>query len=190
MNRDLKGMTNEELWHLFPVILSEHQPEWKAAYLKEEAALEQAIGAGSVFRISHIGSTAIPNLIAKPTIDILVEINNTDLERLVVSMQSIGYICSEQPGNPAPHLMFLKGYTPQGFQGQAFHVHVRYRGDWDEIYFRDYLLANPEVAAEYGKLKLGLHKTYEHDRDAYTAAKTEFITRINRLARAAGPTRR
>jgi len=79
--------------------------------------------------------------------------------------------------------MFMKGYTPQGFEGQAFHVHVRYSGDWDELYFRDYLLANPDIAAEYGKLKLELQKKYKHDRDAYTSAKTDFIKRITRLAR-------
>ncbi|MFC1995437.1 GrpB family protein, partial [Chloroflexota bacterium] len=135
-------------------------------------------------------STAIPNLIAKPTIDILLEIeDDTDLERLILNMQSVGYIYSEQPNNPAPHMMFMKGYTPQGFKGQIFHVHVRYSDDWDELYFRDYLLAHPEIADEYGNLKLELKKKYEHDRDGYTYAKTAFIERITKLARAGIQTR-
>ena len=50
--------------------------------------------------------------------------------------------------NSAPHIMFAKGYTPEGFAGQAFHVHVRYKGDWDEIYFRDYLLRHYDVALD------------------------------------------
>jgi len=37
-------------------------------------------------------------------------------------------------------MMFMKGYTSEGFQGQEYHVHVRYSGDWDELYFRDYLV--------------------------------------------------
>ena len=86
-------------------------------------------------------------------------------------------------------MMFMKGYTPQGFKGQVFHVHVRYNGDWDELYFRDYLLAYPEIADEYGKLKLELKKGYEHDRDGYTHAKTDFIKRITRLARVDTQTR-
>ena len=119
------------------------------------------------------------------TIDILLEIkDDTDIERLISNMHSAGYIYSEQPNNPAPHMMFMKGYTPEGFKGQVFHVHVRYSGDWDELYFRDYLLAHPEIADEYGKLKLELKKKYEHDRDGYTYAKTGFIERINKLARA------
>ena len=75
-------------------------------------------------------------------------------------------------------------YTSQGFKGQVFHVHVRYSGDWDELYLRDYLLAHPEIADEYGQLKLELMKKYEHDRDGYTYAKTDFIKRITKLARA------
>ena len=135
--------------------------------------------------MSHVGSTAIPNLIAKPTIDILLEIkDDTDIERLISNMQSCGYLYSEQPNNPAPHMMFMKGYIPQGFKRQVFHAHVRYSGDWDELYFRDYLLAYPEIADEYGKLKLELKKKYEHDRDGYTCAKTDFIKRITKLARA------
>jgi len=67
--------------------------------------------------------------------------------------------------------IFVKGYTPQGFKGQVFHVHVNYSSDWDELYFRDYLLKHPEIAARYGNLKLEYKKKYEHDRDGYTNAK-------------------
>ena len=100
-------------------------------------------------------------------------------------METIGYIYSPQPTNPAPHMMFMKGYTPEGFKGQAFHVHVRYSGDWDELYFRDYLIAHPDVADKYGKLKVELQKKFEHDRDGYTFAKTGFIKKFTALARKA-----
>jgi GrpB-like predicted nucleotidyltransferase (UPF0157 family) len=81
-------------------------------------------------------------------------------------------------------MMFIRGYTPEGFKGQAFHVHVRYSGDWDELYFRDYLVAHREIVEEYGRLKITLKQQYEHDREAYTNAKTDFIKRITKLARA------
>lgn len=170
---------------MFPIILCEHNPVWKENYLKEKTVLEQAIGIRNIVRMNHYGSTAIPNLIAKPTIDILLEIKgDTDIGKFIKNMQSVGYLFSEQPNNPAPHMVFMKGYTPQGFKGQIFHVHVRYMGDWDELYFRDYLLAHPEIADEYGKLKLELRNKYEHDRDGYTCAKTDFIKRITTMARA------
>ncbi len=123
-------------------------------------------------------------MIAKPTIDILLEIqNDTDVPKLITNMQSCGYLFDAQPDNPPPHMKFMKGYTPQGFKGQAFHVHIRYKGDWDELYFRDYLLIHPDVADEYAKLKIELKQKYKYDRNTYTDAKTDFIKRITALAR-------
>lgn len=182
--KSLDGMTNEELWQLFPIILSEYQDSWREDYKAESKNLESYIGVNNIVRINHIGSTAVPGLLAKPTIDILVEINNnSNLGELVRSMESAGYIYSPQPNNPAPHMMFMKGYTPEGFKPPVFHIHVRYPGDWDEIYFRDYLRLHPEAVKEYGELKLRLKEKFEHDRDGYTAAKTGFIIRIVNLAK-------
>lgn len=141
--------------------------------------IEKSIDTDNIARISHYGSTAIPGLPAKPTIDVLLEIkDDTDSEKLISAMQGAGYIYSPQPDNAAPHMMFMKGYTPEGFKGQAYHVHVRYSGDWDELYFRDYLISHPDAADEYGKLKLELKSRFEFDRDAYTNAKTDFIKKV------------
>jgi len=183
MPKPLQEMSNEELWELFPIIISEHNPEWKNRYLAEKALIEKKIGT-DIVRINHIGSTAVEGLLSKPTIDILVEIRViADTDKLIKAMTESGYIFSPQPENPAPHMMFLKGYTTEGFRGQAFHVHIRYSGDWDELYFRDFLILNPEAAQEYGKLKLKLKECFEHDRDEYTNAKTEFVKKYSELAR-------
>lgn len=80
-------------------------------------------------------------------------------------------------------MMFVKGYTEEGFKGQVFHIHVRYKGDWDEIYFRDYLKSHPETAKKYGELKLKLVEKFRNDREKYTESKTNFIKKINKLAR-------
>ena len=76
-----------------------------------------------------------------------------------------------------------KGYTRDGFAEKVYHVHLRYAGDNDELCFRDYLTEHPDVAGEYEALKLGLWKKYEHNRDAYTDAKTDFIRRWTQEAR-------
>ncbi len=57
------------------------------------------------------------------------------------------------------------------------------KGDNDELYFRDYLNEHPQIAKEYEALKLELWKRYEHDRDAYTDAKTVFIRKLTAEAR-------
>ncbi|MBR5266614.1 MAG: GrpB family protein, partial [Lachnospiraceae bacterium] len=72
-------------------------------------------------------------------------------------------------------LSFNKGYTENGFAERVFHLHLRYAGDNNELYFRDYLIEYPEAAKEYEELKLRLWKEYEHDRDGYTNAKAELV---------------
>ncbi|MFP4164634.1 MAG: GrpB family protein [Chitinispirillaceae bacterium] len=184
MKKALKDMSNEELWQLFPIIIEKHNPDWKRKYREEKRLITEAIGADNIRRISHIGSTSVPGLVAKPTIDILVEIGESaDTDAFESHMCSTGYLHSPQPENTAPHIMFLKGYTPEGFRGQVFHVHPRFPGDWDELYFRDYLISHPETAEEYGELKLQLREKFEHDRDSYTHAKTGFIKEVTEKAR-------
>lgn len=185
MDKPLQDMTNEELWQLFPIILCEHDPAWSMHYQQEKELLLRTIG-GVVKRISHIGSTAVPGLAAKPTIDILLELCiEADTEQVKRDILALGYLFSAQPDNPPPHMMFMKGYTPRGFEGRVFHLHVRYYGDWDELYFRDYLIDHPEMVAEYARQKLLLATQYRHNRDAYTDAKTVFIKFATELAKAA-----
>lgn len=109
--------------------------------------------------------------------DILLEIaESTDIEELIATLTGNGYICLRQQTIPTfDCVMFLKGYTDTGFAERVFHIHVRKPGDWDELYFRDYLISNPEIASEYATLKRKLLNNYEHDRDGYTEAKGEFI---------------
>lgn len=183
--RALGEMSVHELGTLFPIIVSAYDPAWPARYTAEAALITEAHGPGTVVRLSHIGSTAVPGLLAKPTIDILLEVaDDVDEERLVRSFAAIGYVHDLQPERPAPHLMFMKGYTPDGFSGQAFHVHVRFRGDWDEFYFRDYLADHPAEAERYAALKRRLQERHEFDREAYTEVKTAFVRAVTMRARA------
>lgn len=184
MSKSLSEMSLEELWQLFPIILKEHNPMWREWYLQEENLLMTIIGNNHIKRINHIGSTSVNRLISKPTIDILLEITeDCDLKFLVSVLENNGYIFEKQPQKPAPHMMFMKGYTEKGFEEKVFHLHVRYLGDWNELYFRDYIQWHKDVAEEYGKLKMGLKDKYEHNRDGYTEAKTEFIKKYNNIAR-------
>ena len=182
--KPLEEMDRYELGRLFPILLCDHRPEWKGLYEAEKTHIEEAIGAETIFRINHIGSTAVPGLAAKPTIDVLLEIVPVaDIERLIRQMKHHGFRYGPQPENPAPHILFKKGYSEHGFSGQAVHVHVRYPGDWGELYFRDYLRLYPLVANAYADLKRALWKRFEFDREAYTSAKGDFIESHTRSAR-------
>ncbi len=177
-------MTLEELWHLFPIILSAYDPEWKRYYDEEKELLTRYFG-NIMVRISHIGSTAVEGLIAKPTVDILLEVTPKASPGTVREIAArTGYTVMSDRSTPEYRLDLCKGYTPQGFADKVFHLHIRHPGDWDEIVFRDYLRQNPARAAEYAELKKSLQKRFEHNRDAYTEAKSDFIRACVQEARA------
>ena len=172
-------MTIEELWELFPIVLTEHQYCWKEWYLEEETLLKEVLL--QEVKISHIGSTAISSIWAKPIIDILVEVpkecNLLVYKDLIINN---GYICMSESEKG---LSFNKGYTESGFAERVFHLHLRRAGDNDELYFRDYLNEFPDIANKYEKLKLSLWKEFEYNRDAYTNAKSEFIKKYTDQAK-------
>lgn len=173
MSKELSEMSLEELWQLFPIFLCEHKSEWDVFYYEMETFLKDKLKDYKIVRISHIGSTAIKTIWAKPIIDILVEIDNSeDINIVGKTIENIGFIKMHEEKN---WISFNKGYSKEGFEEKVYHLHLRYEGNNDELYFRDYLIDNPEVAKEYEKLKLSLWKKYEHNRDAYTDAKTDFI---------------
>jgi GrpB-like predicted nucleotidyltransferase (UPF0157 family) len=182
---NLDNLTTEQYGMLFPIILAESNPAWPDIFAQEKKCLEKVIEPKIVVKIEHIGSTAVPGLLAKPTIDILMEINDSpgSSDAVQLSLKRIGYQYIPKPENPPPHMMFVKGYTEHGFQGQAYHVHVRYPGDWDELVFRDYIKTHPTAANEYARLKQKLAVEFKNDREQYTSGKTEFVKRVLKRAR-------
>ena len=179
MGKKLSEMSLEELWQLFPIFLTEHRDCWESWYADEKIFLEKIIP--QAVRISHIGSTAVSSIWAKPIIDILVEApRECDLAAVKNSLTENGYICMSQN---ADRISFNKGYTENGFAEKVFHLHLRYIGDNDELYFRDYIIEYPDVAHEYEKMKLMLWEKIEHDRDGYTMAKAEFVQKYTNEAK-------
>lgn len=184
VQKDLHKMTIAELGQLFPIIITDYSDKWADLYNSEAKLITDSFARSEIVKIDHIGSTAIPGLKAKPTIDILLQVSEQiEIPKLKDKFKALGYLINNHPENPEPHLTFVKGYTKQGFKGQAYHVHIRYQGDWDEIKFRDYLIVNKEIAKEYETLKLELAEKYPNDREAYTDSKTEWIEKINNLTR-------
>jgi GrpB-like predicted nucleotidyltransferase (UPF0157 family) len=179
MGKNLSEMSLEELWQLFPIFLTEHQDSWKNWYADEEAVLEKSIP--QAIRINHIGSTALNSIWAKPIIDILLEVpKEYDLVVVKDLLINNGYTCMSQSAN---RISFNKGYTENGFAERVFHLHLRYIGDNDELYFRDYLIEHPSISHEYENMKLKLWKEFEHNRDGYTNAKTKFILKYTNEAK-------
>ncbi len=181
MGKDLSEMTLEELWELFPIFFVAHDDRWKDCYNEIGNVLTGLLSDQPVVRISHIGSTAIKGIWAKNIVDVMIEIpESSDMKDTARILEQNGFTVMSFEGN---RISLNKGYTENGFADKVYHIHLRYAGDNDELYFCDYLNEHPVVAKEYETLKLRLWKQFEHNRDAYTDAKTDYISKWTAEAR-------
>ena len=185
MGKPLSEMTLEELWRLFPIYLTEQDARWGQWFADERERLCAVLPPD--FCISHIGSTAIHTIRAKPIVDILVEIpEEAAMDEARRVLESNGYLCMSQSES---RLSFNRGYTEEGFAERVFHLHLRRMGDNGELYFRDYMNGRPALAKQYEEVKLSLWKRYEFNRDAYTEAKGSFVKACTDQAKRAYPGR-
>ena len=145
-------------------------------------------------RINHIGSSAIEGLITKPMIDILLEIDGCcNVTKLLEDLKTIGFgeEISTRRDDPM-RLLLGKCFSYDGYAQKVYLLHVRYFGDWDELYIRDYLIEHPDVAAEYGKLKQKILSDIEKGiierlpngaPNGYSQAKLQFVRKIFAIAK-------
>ncbi len=178
-------MNIEELGRLYPISLIDYDEDWPPLFRREAKRLTSILGVEKLHRIEHIGSTAIPGIKAKPTIDILIELtvgaSGNDIHKTMVAN---GYIRMTEQEN---HMMFVRGYGPTGLEKESFHIHMYPEGHpkiADSLRFRDYLRGQPDAAREYVVLKEELAARFCNNREAYTEGKTPFVERM--LAESAG----
>ncbi|UCG03342.1 MAG: GrpB family protein [Candidatus Heimdallarchaeota archaeon] len=156
------------------VKLSPYSPKWVQVYSKEKLQLEIAIGE-QILNIQHIGSTAIPGMMAKPIIDIAVAVHDFKKAfKCVKPLKNLGYEYKGEFGIPNRHY-FVKG-SPR-----VFHLHMLEISsqEWkNHLFFRDFLLQHPDKAKKYAELKKLLAQRFSADRDAYTEGKASFIIEI------------
>ena len=154
MGKDLSEMTLKELWELFPIFLVAHDDRWKDRFKEVEKTLTGLLSDQPVVRISHIGSTTIQGIWAKNIVDVMVEIpQSADMKDMARILEQNGFIIMSSEAN---RISLNKGYTENGFADKVYHIHLRYAGDNDELYFRDYLNEHPALAKEFeqGKLEM------------------------------------
>lgn len=161
-----------------------YNPRWPALFEHEAALLRQTLDEVAV-GIHHIGSTSVPGLVAKPIIDILLEVTQLDaLDALTPAMQAIGYEARGEFGLPG------RRYFPKGGIDRTHQVHAYATGNASlarHLAFRDYLRAHPDTAQEYGELKQVVARACEGDLERYCEGKDACVKRIEALALAAYP---
>ena len=136
-------------------------------------------------RFEHIGSTAVPGLIAKPVIDVLVEVESDDiaLTQVVPRLMKAGYFeCYWRFDSPPGHFQCVRRDT-QTFK-RLVHVHLvdPKHPMWRTVAFRDYLRAHPDALARYATLKKDLAAKFPDDREAYTFGKSELVEELTKQA--------
>ena len=162
------------------VELKPYNPKWKELYVQESKIISSQIS-DFLVDIQHIGSTAIPGIMAKPIIDIAVAINSLEnIGKIIEPLREIGFIYRGEQGIPDRHL-FIKG----GEEFRTHHMHVMHNSHYEwkkHILFRDYLINHPEEVKKYSELKKRLEKQFKEDRESYTESKSEFIEGILKKA--------
>lgn len=170
------------------VVVVPYDPGWPERFATEKEHLLSCLPQDLIKRIEHFGSTAVPGLAAKPIVDMLVEVCNLGetRQRIAPLLEAQGYDYFWRPtwGDDVPpfYAWFIKR-DRDGIRTHHIHMIESHFEHWDRLFFRDYLIEHPEVAKEYGALKLSLSQAYPNDRAAYTMAKTDFILRITRIAK-------
>lgn len=125
---------------------------WAEEFRRRADTVREALGKVAQ-RIDHVGSTAVPGLDAKPTIDIQVSISDLeDLESFRSPLELLGYPFHERSLEEAEHRFFSA-------PGRAAHIHIRPSGSrWERTHllFRDFLRTHPDAAGRYSRLKHSL----------------------------------
>jgi L-amino acid N-acyltransferase YncA/GrpB-like predicted nucleotidyltransferase (UPF0157 family) len=171
------------------VVIVPYNIAWPRMFEEEKKHLFSCLPNEIIKRIEHIGSTAIPNVSAKPIIDILVEVTSLEETKKVIVpiLTAQGYDYFWRPTHGDDGLPFYVWFIKRDTHGnRTHHIHMVEREfeHWDRLFFRDYLIERPYLAKEYQRLKLDVAVLYLNDRVAYTAAKTKFIADITLSAKA------
>ncbi len=143
--------------------LTAPEPSWPAEADRLLARIRHAVGDAAV-TLHHIGSTAVPGLVAKDVVDLQVGVRSlpeADDERFVEAMAAAGFV--RRPGewhdNGTDGTTWPKRLHGSCDPGRVAHVHVREVGSpgwvWS-LLFRDWLRSEGEERTAYAAMKTGL----------------------------------
>lgn len=162
--------------HEEPIHLVAYDAEWPRRFDEERALLAPALGPWLAGPIEHIGSTAVPGLLAKPVLDIMAGVHDlpSSLDARA-ALEPLSYVYF--PYRPDVMHWFCKPSPAR----RTHHLHLVPVGSplWtDRLTFRDHLRSNDTAAAQYAALKIELAERHRFDREAYTVAKGDFVRAI------------
>ncbi len=169
------------------ILIVDYDPKWPELFGREAVRIRAALGHRAL-RIEHTGSTAVPGLVAKPIIDmLLVVIDSADEDSYVRDLEAPGYVLRIRETNWFEHRMFNGPDT-------EINLHVFSSGcpEIDRILmFRDWLRSNAADRDLYARTKLALArqewKYVQNYADAKTVVIEEIIARAGRRSKRMKP---
>jgi GrpB-like predicted nucleotidyltransferase (UPF0157 family) len=167
-----------------PIVIAPYDPQWPVEFETERVRVSAALGR-LARRIDHNGSTAVPGLDAKPIIDIQISVDELEpIDTYAKPLANLGYVHVPHADDAVCPFFHRPAEWPS-----THHIHVVRAGGTEErrtLAFRDFLREHRDAAEEYAELKRRLATRYDASdagpREAYAAAKSEFIERIVQTA--------
>ena len=143
----------------------------------EHAKILKSIFADKAISIEHIGSTAVLGLAGKPTIDVLIIVENVSVaDELVKQMEIVGYHALGEYVTKGARLFVKESDSTRYCNIHVFqkdHPHIQ-----EMLQLRDYLRAHTEVISEYSKLKTDLATKYPNDYGEYRKYKDAWMNAL------------
>jgi len=160
--------------HDAPITLCKYDPIWPLLFSREERRIRKALGDRAI-RLEHVGSTSVPDLAAKPIIDILLVVaDSADEPSYVTPLEAKGYVLRIREPDWHQHRL-LKG------PDTSINLHVFSAGSAEidrMITFRDVLRSNPETRELYARTKRELApRTWKYVQN-YADAKSQVVESI------------
>jgi GrpB-like predicted nucleotidyltransferase (UPF0157 family) len=162
-----------------PVVLVSYDPEWPEQFQQQAEKIRSALGRRAM-RIEHVGSTSVPNLAAKPIIDVLLIVTDSaNEEDYAGPLEKAGYrLRTREP----------EWYEHRMFKGPANRVNLHvFSAGCQEIdrmlIFRDWLRTNEDDRELYARSKRALAEQQWKYTQNYADAKTVVIQEIMSRAR-------
>lgn len=156
------------------VSLENNYELYKKIFEEEKAYLEN-IFKENRFKIEHVGSTAIKDLLSKPVVDIAIGADDLNSFKKYYSLLNKRYTITEQ--KEKEEILLVKENEKETFC--LIHIlDIKSNRYTNMIKFRDILINNVDILKKYENLKIDLAKKYKDDRKNYTKSKNEFINEV------------
>ncbi|MEO6714251.1 MAG: GNAT family N-acetyltransferase [Mycobacteriales bacterium] len=158
-------------------IISEYDPEWPRAFEAEKQSLERVLAPWLDGGIHHIGSTSIPGIAAKPSLDMMAGVRSLlEAREAIPPLATLGYVHDVHRQDA---VWFHKSSAdPDAYYTHGLHLTVPGSDLWHErLVFRDALRADASLAREYELLKRRLADEFRYAA-GYGEGKRSFVARV------------